>query len=181
MLIGGMATARYDRRNLSAHTDTLYVERDIEMPVAEAHTEMYPSNSYAEVSKAELLPSRDSQTVAIRKDSVKISGIEPVSGASFEATITGVQPELKGLSISVPERVITKTLTRPPNGWSFGLCADTYYHRQIDAMAGIYASYTAGPFCFHIDAGAMWSDIGSQRTVNPYVGAGVRIQLYTKK
>ncbi|MGM9767476.1 MAG: hypothetical protein ACI3Z0_03295, partial [Candidatus Cryptobacteroides sp.] len=27
MLIGGISTARYDRRNLSSLTDTLYVER----------------------------------------------------------------------------------------------------------------------------------------------------------
>ena len=180
LAVGIGSTSRYYSRQETTPADTVYVERTIEVNTSEAEREQLPSTGTVSIPK-ESISSTDSSTIAIKKDSVRVSGTEPISGATYEAVITGVQPDLNNLRITVPERVVTKTVTKPQTGWSLGIFADAYYYGNFDARAGLYTSYTAGPFCIHLDVGAMYSNIGPNKAVNPFVGAGIKIQLYHKK
>lgn len=180
LAVGIGSTSRYYCRQETTPADTVYVERTIEMNTSTAERKQLPSTGTVSIPK-ESISSSDSSTVAIKKDSVRVSGTEPISGATYEAVITGVQPDLNNLRITVPERVVTKTVTKPQTGWSLGIFADAYYYSNFDARAGLYTSYTAGPFCIHLDVGAMYSNIGPNKAVNPFVGAGIKIQLYHKK
>lgn len=180
LAVGIGSTSRYYCRRTATQADTVFVQRIIEMNTSEAERVQLPSTGTVSIPK-ESVSSSDSSTIAIQKDSVRVSGIEPISGATYEAVVTGVRPDLSNLRITVPERVVTRTVTKPQTGWSFGIFADTYYFSNFDARAGLYASYTAGPFCIHLDAGAMYSNIGPNKTVSPFVGAGIKIQLYHKK
>lgn len=180
LAVGIGSTSRYYSRQETTPADTVYVERTIEVNTSEAEREQLPSTGTVSIQK-ESISFSDSSTIAIKKDSVRVSGTEPISGATYEAVITGVQPDLNNLRITVPERVVTKTVTKPQTGWSLGIFADAYYYSNFDARAGLYTSYTAGPFCIHLDVGAMYSNIGPNKAVNPFVGAGIKIQLYHKK
>lgn len=179
LTVGIGSTSRYYCRRTATQADTVFVEKTIEVNTSEAEREQLPSTGTVSIPKASVSFS-DSSTIAIKKDSVRVSGIEPISGATYEAVVTGVLPDLNSLRITVPERVVTRTVTKPQTGWSFGIFADTYYFNQLDARAGLYASYTAGPFCIHLDAGAMYSNIGPSKAVSPFVGAGIKIQLFHK-
>ena len=179
LVIGAGSMSRYYRLQTTIQADTVFVERIIEVNTSEAERVQLPSTGTVSIPK-ESASFPDSSTITIKKDSVLVSGIEPISGASYEAVVTGVRPDLNNLRITVPERVVTKTVTKPQTGWSLGVFADTYYFNQLDARAGLYASYTAGPFCIHLDVGAMYSNIGPNKAVNPFVGAGIKIQLYQK-
>lgn len=174
--IGSMS--RYYCRHTTIQADTVVVERIIEVNTSEAERVQLPSKGTVSIPKESI--SLSDSTITIKKDSVLVSGIEPISGATYEAVVTGVSPDLDNLRITVPERVVTRTVTKPPTGWSIGIFADTYYFSNFDARAGLYASYTTGPFCIHLDAGAMYSNIGSSKAVNPFIGAGIKIQLYHK-
>ena len=179
LVVGAGSMSRYYRRQTTTQADTVFVERIIEVNTSEAERVQLQSTGTVSIPK-ESVSSSDSSTIAIKKDSVRVSGIEPISGATYEAVVTGVCPDLNHLRITVPERVVTRTVTKPQTGWSLGIFADTYYFNQLDARAGLYASYTAGPFCIHLDVGAMYSNIGPNKAVNPFIGAGIKIQLYQK-
>lgn len=180
-LIAGIGvTSRYYRRHATQHIDTVYVERTIEVNTTEAEQEQLPSAGIVSIPK-EMVSSCDSSTISIKRDSVRFTGVEPVSGASYEVVVSGVRPDLNRLRMTIPEQLLTKTVTRPLNGWSLGIFTDAYYFNQLDARAGLYASYTAGPFCIHLDVGAMYSNIGPNKAVNPFIGAGIKIQLYQNK
>ena len=179
LVVGAGSMSRYYLRQTTTQADTVFVERIIEVNTSEAERVQLPSTGTVSIPK-ESVSLSDSSTIAIKKDSVRVSGIEPISGASYEAVVTGVHPDLSNLRITVPERIVTRTVTKPQTGWSLGLFADTYYFNQLDARAGLYASYTAGPFCIHLDVGAMYSNIGPNKAVNPFIGAGIKIQLYQK-
>lgn len=179
LTVGIGSTSRYYCRRTTTQADTVFVEKTIEVNTSEAEREQLPSTGTVSIPKVSVSFS-DSSTIAIQKDSVRVSGIEPISGATYEAVVTGVRPDLNSLRITVPERVVTRTITKPQTGWSFGIFAETYYFNQLDARAGLYASYTAGPFCIHLDAGAMYSNIGPSKAVSPFVGAGIKIQLFHK-
>lgn len=179
LTVGIGSTSRYYCRRTTTQADTIFVEKTIEVNTSEAEREQLPSIGTVSIPK-ESVSFSDSSTIAIQKDSVRVSGIEPISGATYEAVVTGVRPDLNSLRITVPERVVTRTVTKPQTGWSFGIFAETYYFNQLDARAGLYASYTAGPFCIHLDAGAMYSNIGPSKAVSPFVGAGIKIQLFHK-
>ena len=182
ILLGAGMTSRHYRRHAISAVDTLYVERTIEIPVSNATKDIYKSKSFAELPKKELQPTADTSVFSIRKDSVIVKGIEPLSGAKYEATVTGIQPTLERLNFTIPERVVTKTIVKPLSGWSIGIFGDGIYQQyKFDAKAGLYASYTAGPFCLHFDAGAIWSDLGPNNAISPYIGAGVRIELFRKR
>ncbi len=180
LTVGIGSTSRYYCRRTTTQADTVFVEKTIEVNTSEAEREQLPSTGTVSIPK-ESVSFSDSSIIAIKKDSVRVSGIEPISGATYEAVVTGVRPDLNSLRITVPERVVTRTVTKPQTGWSFGIFADTYYFNQLDARTGGYASYSAGPFCIHLDAGAMYSNIGPNKTINPFIGAGIKIQLYHKK
>lgn len=180
LVVGIGSTSRYYCRQATTQADTVFVKRIIEVNTSEAERVQLPSTGTVSIQK-ESVSFSDSSTIAIKKDSVLVSGIEPISGAAYEAVITGVRPDLNNLRITVPERFVTRTVSKPQTGWSLGLFADTYYFKQLDARAGLYASYTAGPFCIHLDAGAMYSNIGTSKAVYPFVGAGIKIQLYHKQ
>lgn len=179
LAVGIGSTSRYYCRQATTQADTVFVERTIEVNTSEAEREQLPSSGTLSIPK-ESISSSDSSTIAIKKDSVRVSGIEPISGATYEAVVTGVRPDLANLRITVPERVVTRTVTKPQTGWSIGIFTDAYYFSNFDVRAGLYASYTAGPFCIHLDVGAMYSNIGLSKTVNPFIGAGIKIQLYRK-
>lgn len=180
--IGIITTADYIHKYTLVQTDTVYIYKTIEIDVADAQREQLPSLGTVSISSGDITSQQDSLVLQLRKDSVLITGVEPVSGASYEAIVSGVRPNLDRLKITVPERVETRIVTKPQSGWSLGVFAGCLYHpRQFDARTGLYASYTAGPFCFHIDTGAMWSDIGPTRIVSPYIGVGLRLQLYHNK
>lgn len=179
LVVGAASTSKYYRRQTATQADTVFVERIIEVNTSEAERVQLPSTGTVSIPK-ESVSLSDSCTIAIKKDSVRVSGIEPISGASYEAVVTGVHPDLSNLRITVPERIVTRTVTKPQTGWSLGVFADTYYFNQLDARAGLYASYTAGPFCIHLDVGAMYSNISPNKAVNPFIGAGIKIQLYQK-
>lgn len=179
LVVGAGSMSRYYRRQTTIQADTVFVERLIEVNTSEAERVQLPSTGTVSVPK-ESASFPDSSTITIKKDSVLVSGIEPISGATYEAVVTGVRPDLNNLRITVPERVVTRTVTKPQTGWSLGLFADTYYFNQLDARAGLYASYTAGPFNIHLDVGAMYSNIGTNKAVTPFIGAGIKIQLYQK-
>lgn len=175
-------TSGYIRHHTSYDADTVYVERLIEVTASNATKDIYKSKSFAELPKKELQPTADTSVFSIRKDSVIVKGIEPLSGAKYEATVTGIQPTLERLNFTIPERVVTKTIVKPLSGWSIGIFGDGIYQQyKFDAKAGLYASYTAGPFCLHFDAGAIWSDLGPNNAISPYIGAGVRIELFRKR
>ena len=180
--IGIITTADYIHKHTLVHTDTVYVYKTIEIDIADAHRELLPSMGTVSIPSGDITSQQDSSVLQVRKDSVLITGVEPVSGASYEAIVSGVRPNLDRLKIIVPERVETRIVAKPQVGWSFGVFAGCLYRpRQFDVRTGLYASYTAGPFCFHIDTGAMWSDIGPTRIVSPYIGVGLRLQLYHNK
>lgn len=179
LAVGIGSTSRYYCRRTTTQADTVFVEKTIDVNTSEAEREQLPSTGTVSIPK-ESVSFSDSSTIAIQKDSVRVSGVEPISGATYEAVVTGVRPDLNSLRITVPERVVTRTVTKPHAGWSIGIFADAYYFNQLDARAGLYASYTAGPFCIHLDAGAMYSNIGPSKAVSPFVGAGIKIQLFHK-
>ena len=179
LAVGIGSTSRYYCRQTTTPADTVFVERVIEVNTTEAKRVQLPSTGTVSISK-ESVSFSDSSTITIKKDSALVSGIEPVSGATYEAVVTGVRPDLNSLRITVPERVVTRTVTKPQTGWSIGIFADTYYFNQLDARAGLYASYAAGPFCIHLDAGAMYSNVGPNKAVYPFIGAGIKIYLYQK-
>ena len=180
--IGIITTADYIHEHTLAQTDTVYIYKTIDIDVADAQREQLPSMGTVSISSGDITSQQDSLVLQVRKDSVLITGVEPVSGASYEAIVSGVRPNLDKLKITVPERVETRTVTKPQAGWSFGVFAECLYHpRQFDARTGLYASYTAGPFCVYADAGAIWSDIGPTHIVSPYIGVGLRLQLYHNK
>lgn len=180
LVVGIGSTSRYYCRQATIQADTVFVERTIEVNTSEAEREQLSSIGTVSIPK-DCISSSDSSTIAIKKDSVRVSGIEPISGATYEAIVTGVRPDLNNLRITVPERVVTKTITKPQTGWSIGIFTDAYYFSNFDARAGFYASYSAGPLCIHLDAGAMYSNIGTSKAVYPFVGAGIKIQLYHKQ
>ena len=178
LAVGIGSTSRYYCRHTTIQADTVVVERIIEANTSEAERVQLPSKGTVSIPKESI--SLSDSTITIKKDSVLVSGIEPISGATYEAVVTGVRPDLNNLRITVPERIVTRTVTKPPTGWSIGIFADAYYFSNFDARAGLYASYTTGPFCIHLDAGAMYSNIGPSKTINPFIGAGIKIQLYHK-
>lgn len=180
LVVGIGSTSMYYCRQTATQADTVFVERIIEVNTSEAERVQLPSAGTVSIPK-ESISFSDSSTIAIKKDSVLVSGIEPISGATYEAVVTGVRPDLNNLRITVPDYIVTRTVTKPQSGWSLGLFADTYYFKQLDARAGLYASYTAGSFCIHLDAGAMYFNIGQNKAVYPFVGAGIKIQLYHKQ
>lgn len=179
LAVGIGSTSRYYCRHTTIQADTVVVERIIEVNTSEAERVQLPSKGTVSIPK-ESVSLSDSSTVTIKKDSVRVLGTEPISGATYEAVVTGVSPDLDNLRITVPERIVTRTVTKPQTGWSIGIFADAYYFSNFDARAGLYASYTTGPFCIHLDAGAMYSNIGPAKTINPFIGAGIKIQLYRK-
>lgn len=180
LVVGIGSTSMYYCRQATTQADTVFVKRIIEVNTSEAKREQLPSTGTVSIQK-ESVSFSDSSTISIQKNSIRVSGIERISGATYEAVVTGVRPDLSNLRITVPERVVTRTVTKPQTGWSFGIFADTYYYSNFDVRAGLYASYTAGPFCIHLDAGAMYPNIGPSKTINPFIGAGIKIQLYHKK
>lgn len=180
LTVGIGSTSRYYCRRTTTQADTVFVEKTIDVNTSEAEREQLPSTGTVSIPK-ESVSFSDSSAIAIQKDSVRVSGVDPISGATYEAVVTGVRPDLNSLRITVPERVVTRTVTKPHAGWSIGIFADAYYFSNFDARAGLYASYTAGPFCVHLDAGVMYSIIGPSKTINPFIGAGIKIQLYHKK
>ncbi len=178
LAVGIGSTSRYYCRHTTNEADTVVVERTIEVNTSKAERVQLPSKGTVSIPKESI--SLSDSTITIKKDSVLVSGIEPISGATYEAVVTGVRPDLDNLRITVPERIVTRTVTKPPRGWSIGIFADAYYFSNFDVRAGLYASYTTGPFYIHLDAGAMYSNIGSSKAVNPFIGAGIKIQLYHK-
>ncbi len=178
---GACSASRYLRKHTTESIDTVFVTRTVDVPVEESSLEFRQAESYAVVPKKDISEGRDSSVALIRKDSVVYRGVENLSGISYVATVTGVQPCITGLSLTIPERRITRTVVKPLSGWSCGAFGNGYYAGRFDAMVGLYAAYTAGPFCLHVDAGALWTDIGLRKAVSPYVGGGVRIELYRKR
>lgn len=181
VISGAGCTARFQRRHTASVFDTVYVNRTVEIPVPTAPAEVHKSNSCARIPKDRVSDAGDTSAVLVRKDSVIYHGIEKVSGISYTASITGVEPKLEMLKIMVPERHITKTVVKPLDGWAFGMFGDGAYNGSLGASAGVYASYTAGVFHFHLDAGAMWQGIGQDVSVSPYVGVGVRVDVFRKR
>lgn len=179
--LGACSASRYMRKHTTESVDTVFVTRTVDVPVGESSQEFSPAESYAEVPKKDISEGPDSSVALIRKDSVVYRGVEKLSGISYVATVTGVQPCITGLSLTIPERRITRTVVKPLSGWSCGAFGDGCYAGRIDARVGLYAAYTAGPFCLHVDAGALWTDISLRKSVSPYVGGGVRIELYRKR
>lgn len=169
------------RKHTNESVDTVFVTKTVEVPMSEGNKETHRAGSYAEVPLKDISAGKDSSVALIRKDSVVYRGIEKMSGISYVATVTGVQPRIESLRLTVPEQRITRTVAKQLSGWSYGVFGDGYYAGRFDARAGLYAAYTAGPFCLHVDAGALWSDVGLRKSVNLYVGAGVRIELYRKR
>lgn len=182
IITGVLTTSRHYRSHTTSRTDTLYIERTIEAPISDAKIESHKSQVLADIPREDIKISADSSIVSVSKDSVIYKGVEPVSGATYEATVTGVQPSLDKLQFTIPERIVTKTVVKPYTGWSIGVFGDgTYQQYKFDAKAGFYASYTAGPFCLHFDAGAIWTDLGPNNVISPYIGAGVRMELFRKR
>ena len=138
-----------------------------------------PSESCAQIPIGDVDFSSDTTQISVRKDSVMFRGVEPMSGASYEAIVTGVQPNLDKLNIVIPERVITKVVTKPLSGWSIGLFGDGIYcNYQLGAKLGTYTSYTSGPFSVHLDIGAQYIGMPQNKTICPYIGLGVRIDIF---
>lgn len=181
LAVGSWSTARCIRGNSTEMADTSYVSKTIDLPVQDASVEEHHSASHVSIPTASIIGVEDTSAILVHKDSVTYHGIEQVSGISYVATITGSRPQLDGLRFTVPERQITKTIVKPLSGWGYGIFGDGIYAGRLDLKAGVYAAYTSGPFSFHIDAGAYWSGIGPSRSVSPYIGCGVRIELFRKK
>lgn len=179
--VGSWSTARYIRGNSTERSDTSYVSKIIDLPVQDASVEEHHTESHVSIQAVPKVGAEDTSAILVRKDSVTYRGIEQVSGISYVATVTGLRPQLEGIRLTVPERQITKTIVKPPAGWAYGVFGDGLYAGRLDLKTGVYAAYTSGPFCFHVDAGAYWSGIGPSRSVSPYIGCGVRIELFRKK
>lgn len=181
LVVGSWSTARYIRGNSTEMADTSYVSKTIDLPVQDASVEEHHTESHVSIPAVSIVGAEDTSAILVHKDSVIYRGVEQVSGISYVATVTGSRPQLEGLRLTVPERQITKTIVKPLSGWAYGVFGDGLYAGRLDLKAGFYAAYTSGPFSFHIDAGAYWSGIGPSRSVSPYIGCGVRIELFRKK
>lgn len=176
-LLSGMKIhSLYISRNTVESTpDTVYIEKVIDIPYPTLTGKVRDSSSLS-IPKKDVKVSKDSTSVDIQKEIATYKDSLP-SGISYTATVTGIQPVLSSLKFTVPERRITQTVYKPPEGWSLSAFANAAYSFPMQSVSGgVSLSYCIGAFDFHVDVGAQrMKTQGLSPVTTPYVGVGARV------
>lgn len=179
IFLGGGVTYNHVKSRISDGIDTVYIPRIVEVPI-EKPAEKFPVNSTTEIKKSDFIAETDS-IVRVQNDSVVFRGYEPLSRISYVATVTGLNPKLTSLQIRTEERQITRTVQRPASGWTVSAFCDVGTTFQtLSLTSGISTGYTYGRFNVHFDVGIYNPDLSHIRNIQPYFGAGVKIDIYKK-
>lgn len=122
---------------------------------------------------------KDTTMVHIKPEVVEVSG-KLTDGVTYQAILSGVQPSLQNLSISYPERTITKTVTKPYKGWIVSATADVagYITPQFNPMAkvALETTYNTGPLHIGLQAGAIFTP--GPWHASPYIGARFTVDIF---
>lgn len=177
-LLAGMGLHRsyINRNTISAVPDTVYVQQEIDIPVPSLAEHKVDSTDKIDIPIQDVRVSADSSSIEAPKETVTYRD-STLSGVSYTATVTGVQPSLTSLRFSVPERRITQTVYKPIEGWSLAGFANADYSSPVTSVSGgASLSYCTGPFDFHFDIGVQrtWHP-SLAPTTTPYIGVGTKV------
>lgn len=123
----------------------------------------------------------DTTHYRITPDVLQVSG-NLSDGLAYHATLTGVQPSLQTLTITYPERTITKSVAEPYKGWMLSATADigAYAAPQITVAtkAALELSYNTGPLHVALQGGIISTPTSGSWRPSPYIGARLTVDIY---
>lgn len=148
-----------------------------------SQTEVVPDTKPAQpavIIPAERIQKSDSTGVQVKPEAIKVSG-QLTGGIKYNAVLTGVQPAIQSLHVDYPERLITKTVQRPYQGWLLSATTDIgvtgFSPFYANARAAIEFSYNTGPFHFGLQGGALAENFSGKWGVRPYIGGRITIDI----
>lgn len=185
-LSGGFLQHSWDMRSLD-RTDTVTVWKPAVLDTASmvaTTVEAPPSVPPVVIPAKHVEMSKDSTTVQIRPQLTTVSG-SLSGGLTYQAQLTGIQPQLQSLQVFYPETTRQKTLREPYKGWlvsaTSSIAAFSAPQFQAFGTAGLEVSYNVGRFHVGLQGGAAgnWSPSGYQ--VYPYVGGRITFDIFRMK
>lgn len=180
IFLGGGVTYKRMKSLLTGDADTVYVQKIVEIPIPPP-SDVLPAKTTTEIKKSDFISETDS-TVNVQNDSVVYHGVDPLSKISYTATVAGLNPSLSSLQIKTEDRQIIRTVSKPVSGWVVSSFCDIGSDFQtVSIMSGFSAGYTLDRFNVHFDVGVYSPDLSYIRNVRPYIGAGIRIDIFRKK
>lgn len=163
----------------SIQRDTVYLEKQVDFPVPAEPAEIMPAEPVIAPSSA-VTPATDS-TVAIEAETRIYR--DTLNGISYEATVTGVQPVLTGLTFSYPETNINtvRTVVKPYEGWKLSVTSEAalaLMQPTVQSLTAAEVSYNTGPFHFGLQGGLLVTKpFREKATLQPYLGGRVTIDI----
>lgn len=184
---GGFLQHSWDMRSID-RPDTVTVWKPAVLDTASmvsTTTEAPASMPPVTVPAERVEPSRDSSAYHVRPELVTVTGTLS-GGLTYQAQLTGVQPQLKALQVDYPNTTVTRTIREPYKGWLLSITSNVsaYTMPQFQAFGtiGLETSYNVGRLHIGLQAGAadIWSPTtGHQFT--PYVGGRVTLDIFQMK
>lgn len=184
-LSGGFLQHSWDMRSL-VRTDTITVWKPAVLDTASmvATTVEAPPSVPPVVIPAEHVEISKDSTIQVRPQLTTVSG-KLSGGLTYQAQLTGIQPQLQSLQVFYPETTRQKTLREPYKGWLVSATSSiaAFSAPQFHAFgtAGLEVSYNVGRFHVGLQGGAAgnWSPSGYQ--VYPYVGGRITFDIFRMK
>lgn len=184
-LSGGFLQHSWDMRSLD-RTDTVTVWKPAVLDTASmvATTVEAPPSVPPVVIPAEHVEISKDSTIQVRPQLTTVSG-KLSGGLTYQAQLTGIQPQLQSLQVFYPETTRQKTLREPYEGWLVSATSSiaAFSAPQFHAFgtAGLEVSYNVGRFHVGLQGGAAgnWSPSGYQ--VYPYVGGRITFDIFRMK
>lgn len=184
-LSGGFLQHSWDMRSLD-RTDTVTVWKPAVLDTASmvATTVEAPPSVPPVVIPAEHVEISKDSTIQVRPQLTTVSG-KLSGGLTYQAQLTGIQPQLQSLQVFYPETTRQKTLREPYKGWLVSATSSiaAFSAPQFHAFgtAGLEVSYNVGRFHVGLQGGAAgnWSPSGYQ--VYPYVGGRITFDIFRMK
>lgn len=104
------------------------------------------------------------------------------NGTKYTAVLSGIKPSIEALSISYPQRTITKSVPAPYKGWMLSATADigAYAAPQISVAtkAALEVSYNTGPLHVALQGGIISTPTSGSWRPSPYIGARLTVDIY---
>lgn len=183
---GGFLQHSWDMRGMT-DTDTTTVWKPARLDTATmvaTSIDAPPSVPPVIVPITHIEPSDDSTSVRIRPQLTTVAGTLS-GGLTYQAQLTGIQPQLHSLQILYPETTIRKTFQEPYKGWlisaTSSIAAFSAPQFQAFATAAVETSYNVGRFHIGLQGGmaGTWSQAGFQ--IQPYIGGRITFDLFRMK
>lgn len=183
-LSGGLLQRSWDLRSI-AQTDTATVWQPAVLDtttMAATTTEAPPSIPPVVVPADRIEQSEGSTAIRIRSELTTVTGTLS-GGLTYQAQLTGIQPQLHSLQVNYPETTITRHIQEPYKGWLVSATSNIYAYAaqpfQAFGLIALETSYNTGRFHIGFQGGVAdtWSPATGHQ-VSPYIGARVTIDIF---